>query len=209
MFSGSVMSNSPWPRGLQHARLPCPSPSAGVCSNSCPLSRWCHPTISSCPPSFPASGYFPGSQLFTSGGQSIGASASASVHPMSIWRWFPLVLTGLISLQSKRLSRVFFNTTVWKHEFLGTQPSLWSNSHTAPAAPSTPPTQFSVSHSLRLSYLGKKEGDIRHIYGLSFKRRSQGTERNGEVGSWINDGEKLQCRFSRVQMGRSLGPSRR
>ena len=105
-----------------------------VCSNSCPLSQWCHPTISSsvahfspCPQSFPASGFFPVSQQFASGGQSIGASAS--VLPMSIQSWFPLGLTGLISLLSMRLSRVFSSTTIQKHPFFGTQPSLWSTSH--------------------------------------------------------------------------------
>ena len=99
---------------LQHVRLPCPSPTPGACSNSCPLSWWCHPTISSsvipffsCLQSFPASGSYPMSQFFTSGGQSIGASASASVLPMNIQDWFPLGLTSLISLQSKGLSRVF------------------------------------------------------------------------------------------------------
>ena len=119
---------------VQHARLSCPSPSPGVCPNLCPLSRWCHPTISSsvvhfssCLQSFPASGYFVMSQLFTSGGQSVGASASAL--PMSIQDWFPLGLTGLISLQSKVLSRVLSSTTVQKHQFLGAQPSLWSSSH--------------------------------------------------------------------------------
>ena len=108
----SLVSDSSRPRGLQHARLPCPSPSPGVFENSCPLSRWCHPTISSpvvpfsfCPQSFPASGSFPMSQLFASGGQSI--EASASVLPMNIWDWFPLGLIGLISLLSKGLSRVF------------------------------------------------------------------------------------------------------
>ena len=113
-----------------------PSPTPGACSNSCPSSRWCHPTISfsvisfsSCLQSFPAPGSFPKSWLFASGGQSIGASTSAPVLPMNIQGWFPLGLTGLISLQSKRLSRVFFNTTVQKHPFFGTQPSLWSNSH--------------------------------------------------------------------------------
>ena len=118
----------------QHAWLSSPSLSPRACSNSCPLSRWCHPTISSsvtpfssCPQSFPTSGSFPTSQLFASGGQSIGASASASVLPMNIQDWFPLELTGLISLQSKGLSRVFFNTTIWKHQFFCTQPSLWSN----------------------------------------------------------------------------------
>ena len=130
------MSNSLWPHGLQHTRLLCPTLSLGVSSNSCPSSRWCHPTISSsvipfssCPQSFPASGSFPMSQFFASGGQSIGASASASVLPMNIQGWFPLRLTGLISLQSKRLSRVLSNTTVQKHQFYGAQPSLWSNSH--------------------------------------------------------------------------------
>ena len=108
-----------------------------VCSNSCLWSIWCHPTISSsgtpfssCPQSFPASGSFPKSRLFTSGGQSIGASASTSVFPMNIQDWFPLGLTGLISLQSKGLSRVFSSTIVGKYKFFSTQPSLWSNSDT-------------------------------------------------------------------------------
>ena len=118
-FSCSVISGSLWPHELQHARLPCPSPTPGACSNSCPLSRWCHSTISSsvipfsfCLQSFPVSGSFPMSQFFTSGGQSIGVSASTSVLPMNIQDWFPLGWTGWISLQSKGLSRVFFNTTV-------------------------------------------------------------------------------------------------
>ena len=122
--------------GLQHARLHCPSPSPRACSNSCPLNWWYHPTISSsvvpfssCPQSFPALGSFPVSQLFGSGGQSIGVSASSSVLTMSIQGWFSLGLTDLISLLSKGLSRVFSSTTVWKHQFFGTQPSLWSNSH--------------------------------------------------------------------------------
>ena len=132
-FSHSVMSDSLQPHRLQHARLPCPSPSPKAYSNSCPLSWWCHPTISSsvvpfssCLQSFPASGSFPLSQFFATGGQSIGASASASVLPMNIQDWFPLGLTGLISLQSKRLSRVFFSTTIQKHQFFSTEPSLWS-----------------------------------------------------------------------------------
>ena len=123
-FSPSVLSDSLRPHGRQHARLPCPLPTPGACSNSCPLSRWCHPTIScsvipfsSCLQSFPASGYFPVSQFFPSGGQRIGVSASASVLAMKIQNWFPLGSTGLISLQSKRLSRVFSNTTVQKHQF--------------------------------------------------------------------------------------------
>jgi len=119
--------------GLWHARLPCPSLSPWVCSNSYPLSQWCHPTsvipFSSCPQSFSASGSFPVSQLFASGGQSIGASASALVLPVNIQGWFPLGLTGWISLLSKGHSRVFSSTTVKKHPFFGTQPSLWSNSH--------------------------------------------------------------------------------
>ena len=121
-FSCSVMSNSLWPRGLQHARLPCRSLSPGACSNSYPLSQWCHPTISSsvvplssCLQSFPASGSFQMSQFFTSGGQSIGASASVSVLPMNIQDWFPLGLTGLICLQSKGLSRVFPSTIIRKN----------------------------------------------------------------------------------------------
>ena len=135
-FSRSVVSDSLPPHGLQHARLPCPLPSPGACSNSCPSSRWYHPTIltsvvpfSSWPQSFPASGSFLIIRLFTWGGQSIGASASASVLWMSIQGWFPLGLTSLISLQSKGLSRVFSNTTVQKHQFFSAQPSLWFNSH--------------------------------------------------------------------------------
>ena len=135
-FSWSVMSDTLWPRGLQYIRLPRPSPSPKACSNSCPLSQGCHPTISSsaipyssCLQSFPASGYFLMSLLLTSGGQSVRASASASVLLMSIQDWFPLGLTGLIFLRSKRLSRVFSNTTVQKHQFFVVQPSLWSNSH--------------------------------------------------------------------------------
>ena len=135
-FSRSVMSDSLRPHGLQDARLPCPSPTPRACSNSCPSSWWCHPTISSSVipfssrfHSFLASGSFPMSQFFTSGGQSIGASASASVLPMNIQDWFPLGLIGWISLQSKGLSRVFSNTTVQKHQFFSTDLSLWSNSH--------------------------------------------------------------------------------
>ena len=132
----SVMSDSLPPHGLQHARLPCSSLFPGVCSNSCPLNRWCHPRtsssvalFSSCPQSFPASGSFPMSRVFASGGHSTGVSASASVLPMNIQGWFPLGLTGLISSLSKRLSRVFSNTTVQKHQSFDTQPYLWSNSH--------------------------------------------------------------------------------
>ena len=119
------------PQAWQHARPPCPSPTPGVHPNPCPLSRWCHPTISSSVvpfssylQSFPASGSFPISQFFTSGGQNIGALASASVLPMNIQDWFPLGWTGWISLQSKGLSRVFSNTTVQKHQFFCTQLSL-------------------------------------------------------------------------------------
>ena len=130
------MSDSLRPHWLQYARLPCPSPTPGAYSNSSPLSWWCHPTISSpdvlfssCPQSFPASGSFPMSQFFVSGGQSIEVSASASVLPMNTQDWFPLGLTGLISLQSKALSRVFSNTTVQNHQFFGAQLSLQSSSH--------------------------------------------------------------------------------
>ena len=126
LFSRSVVSDSLRPHGLQHARLPCLSLSPRVCSNPCPLSWWCHPTISSsiapfssCSQSFPASGFFPRSRLF-SGGQSTGASASASVLPMNTQDWYPFGLTGLISLQPKWLSRVFSSTTVGK-KFLAEQ----------------------------------------------------------------------------------------
>ena len=119
LFSHSVLSNSLRPHGLQHARFPCPSLSPGICSNSCPLSQWCHPTILSsvapfsfCAQTFPASVSFPVIQFFTSGGQSTRVSALASVLLMNIQDWFPLELTGLISLLSKGLSRVFSNTTV-------------------------------------------------------------------------------------------------
>ena len=135
-FSHSVMSNSSWSHGLQHARLPCPLPTPRAYSNWCPSSQWCHPTISSSVipfssglQSFPASGSFPMNQFFTSGDQWIGVSASASVLPMNIQGWFPLGLTGLISLLSKGLSRVFSNIVVQKHQFFSTQLSLWSNSH--------------------------------------------------------------------------------
>ena len=129
------------PHEPQHARPPCPSPTARVHPNSCPLSRWCHPTISSSfvpfstyLPSFPTSGTFQISQFFTSGGQSIGVSASTSVLPKNIQDWFPLGWTGWISLQTKGLSRVFSNTTVQKHQFFSAQLSSQSNSpiHTWP-----------------------------------------------------------------------------
>ena len=136
LFSCLIVSSSLWPHRLQHNRLPCPSPTPRACSNSCPLNQWCHPTISSsvicfssCLQSFPASGSFPMSQYFTSGSQSIGASASASVLPMNIQDWFPLGWTGWISLQSKGPSRIFSNTTVQKHQFFSAQLYLWSNSH--------------------------------------------------------------------------------
>ena len=130
------MSNSLRPHESQHARPPCPSPTPGIYSNSCPSSRWCHPTISSsvvpfssCPQFFPASGSFQMNQLFAWGGQTIGVSASASVLPMNTQDWSPLGWTGWISLQSKGLSRVFSNTTVQEHQFFGTQLSSQANSH--------------------------------------------------------------------------------
>ena len=130
-FSHSLVSNSLWPLGLQHTRLPCLSPTPIAYSNSCPSSRWCHPTISSsvipfssCLQSFPASGSFPRSPFFVSGVQSSGVSASASVLPMNNQDWFSLGWTGWISLLSKRLSRAFYNTTVQKHQLFSTQLSL-------------------------------------------------------------------------------------
>ena len=135
-FSRSVVSDSLRPHELQHARPPCPSPTPGVHSNSRPLSRWCHPAISSsvipsssCPQSLPASESCPMSQLFTWGGQNTGVSALASFLPKNTQDWSPLGWTGWISLQSKGLSRVFSNTAVQKHQFFGTQLSLQSNSH--------------------------------------------------------------------------------
>ena len=135
-FSLSVVSHSLRPHGLQHTRSPCLSPTPGAYSISCSSHQWCHPIISSSVvpfpfrlQSFPASGSFPVSQFFASGGQTIGVSASATVLPMNIQDWFPLGWTGWISLQSKGLSRVFSNTTVQKHQFFGTQLSLWYNSH--------------------------------------------------------------------------------
>ena len=130
LFSLQVLSDSLRPHRLQFARLPCPSLSPWFFSDSCSLSCWCHTTISSsvapfssCPQYFLVSESFPKSQLFTSGGQSIGASTSASILPVNIQGWFPLQLTGLISLLSKGLSRVFSNTTNWKNQFSGAQPS--------------------------------------------------------------------------------------
>ena len=156
------MSDSLPPHGLQHTRLPCPSLSPGVYSNSCPLSQWCYPTISSsvisfssCPQSFPALRPFPMSQLFASGGRNISASVSASTFPMNIQGWFPLELTGWIFLQSKGLSRVFSNTTVQKHQFFSTQPSLWSNFFTSI-------NDYWKNHSF--DYIGKKSKVISLLF---------------------------------------------
>ena len=135
-FSCPVVSDSLWFHGLQHAGPPCPSPSPEVCPSSCPLHWWCHPAISSSdalfsfwPLSFPVSETFLVSQLFTSDYQNAGVSASALVLLMSIQGWFPLRLTGLISLLSKRLSGVFSSTIVRRHQFFGALPSLQSSSH--------------------------------------------------------------------------------
>ena len=136
-YSHSVMSNSLWPHGLQHTRVPCPSlrvSTLSAYSSSCSLSQWCHPTISfslvpfsSCLQSFPALGSFPVIQFFSSSSQTI--RISASILPMNIQDWFPLGLTDLISLQSKGFPRVFSNAIVQKYQFFSAQPSLWSNSH--------------------------------------------------------------------------------
>ena len=135
-FSHSVVSDSLRSQEPQHSRPPCPSPTPGVQTNSCASSQWCYPAISSsvvpfssCPQTFPASGSFPMSQLFAWGGQSTGLAASNSVLPLNTQDWSPLGWTGWISLQSKRFSRVFSNTTVQKHQFFGTKLSLQSNSH--------------------------------------------------------------------------------
>ena len=131
-FSCSVVSDSLRPHEPQHARPPCPSPTPGVHPNPCPLSWWCQPTVSSSvvpfssyPQSCLASGSFQMSQLFTSGGQSTGVSASASVLPMNTQDWSPLGWTAWISLQSKGLSRIFYNTTVQKHQFFGAHTHTW------------------------------------------------------------------------------------
>ena len=134
-FSCSVLSDPLRRHGPQHTRPPCPSPTPGIYPNSCPLSWWCHPVISSsavfssCFQSFPASESFQRSQLFTSNGQIIGVSASTSVLPMDIQNWLPLGCTSWIDLQSKWLSRIFSSTTVQMHQFFSSQLSLWSNSH--------------------------------------------------------------------------------
>ena len=136
LFRPSVVSNFLQPHGIQHPRLSCLSPSPRGCSYSCPLSWWCHPTISSsvvpfssCLQSFQASGSLPMSWLFAYSGQSFGASVLASVLPMTIQDWFCLGWTGWISLQLQGLWRVFSNTTVQKHQFFSAQLSFWSNSH--------------------------------------------------------------------------------
>ena len=136
LFSHQVVFDYLWPHGLQHNRLPCSSPSPRVYPSSCSMNRWGHSTISSsvalfsfCLQSFPIPGSFPMNQLFTSGDQSIEASVSTTVLLVNIQGWFPLGLTGLISLQSKRLSRVFSHIIVQKNQFFGARPSLWSNSH--------------------------------------------------------------------------------
>ena len=135
-FSHNVVSDSLWPFGLQHTRLPCPSLSPRISSNSCTLSWWCYPSISSSATTllllhsiFPSIRVFSNEYALQLGHQSIGASASATVFPMNAQGWFPLGLTGLISLQSKGLSRVLSSNTIQKHQFFGAQPSSWSNSH--------------------------------------------------------------------------------
>ena len=158
--SHSVVSNSLQPHGLQHVMLPCLSPTPDSCSDSCLSSWWCHPMISSsvipffsCLQSFPVSGSLPMNWLFASGVQSIGASAL--VLPMNIQGWFPLGLTGLISLQSKGLSRVFSNTTVQKHQFFGAQPSLLvqlSHPYLTPGKTITLTLQAFVGKVMSLSY---------------------------------------------------------
>ena len=157
------MSDSLWPHESQHARPPCPSPLPGACSNLCPSSQWCHSTISSSVipfsswlQSFPASGSFPMSQFFAWGGQSFGASASTSILPMNIQDWFPLGWTGWISLPSKGLSRVIFNTTVQNHQFFGAQFSFL-NSLIAQSVKNLPAMQETLVQSLSGKEPLKKE----------------------------------------------------
>ena len=172
-FSHSVMSDSLWPHGLQRASLPCPSPTFRAWSSLCPLSQWCYPTISfsvvsfsSCLQSFPASGSFPMSHLFTSSGQNIGASASASALPKNIQDWVPLELTGWISLQSKGLSKVFSNTTVQKHQVL--QCIYINISRISPLLPSQSETNVPTTRTLFVLDIFKIYFNylfyVRHIY---------------------------------------------
>ena len=179
LFNHLVVSDSFRHHGLQNARPPCPSPITRVYSNSSPSSQWCHPTISvisftSCLQSCPASGSFPMSQLFTSSGQSIGASASASVFPMNIQGWSPLGWTGFVSLQSKGLSRVFSNTIVQRHQFFSTRPFLWSSSHLYTWLLSLPYSRN--KHNTVINYIAIK---------INFKKRSNG---GGQCIYDINEG---------------------
>ena len=190
------MSDSLLSHGLQHARPPCPSPIPGVYSNSCPSSRWCHPTISSSVvpfssrlQSFPGSGSFQMSQLFASGGQTIGVSALASVLLMDIQDWFPLGLTGLISLQSKGLSRVFSNTTVHRHQFFGAWLSssffIWhewgppkkvSETHMVPMDPE----HVNLKKAQRKNFLSYLQGD-----GIAFPNFRSPSSYNGHSPWWL------------------------
>ena len=160
------MSNSLWQHGLQPARLSCHSLSPGICSKSCSLSLWCYQTISfsatifSCPQSFQTLGSFLMNWLFPLCGQSIGDSASTTVLPMNIWGWFPLGLTSLISLLSKRISRVFSSTTIWKHQFFSAQSSSWSNFHIRVSQ-----MHFRVSQSfLQIKHSLKSKGPLYSLY---------------------------------------------
>ena len=174
------MSNSSWPHGLRHTRLPCPSLSPRVGPRSCLLNWGCHPTVSAlfsfCLQSFPASGSFPRSQL--SGGQNIGASALASVLPKRIQGWFPLGLTGFISLLSRGLSKVFSSTAIWKYQFFGAQPSLWSSSHICTWLLERPEVQS-------LNHWTAREAPVLYCW-LGFPGGSDGKESScnaGDLGS--------------------------
>ena len=192
------MSDSLWPHESQHARPPCPSPTPGVHSNSCPSSWWCHPAISSSiilfsswPQSFPAQGSLQMSQLFAWDGQSIGVSASTSVLPLNTQDWSPLGWTGWISLQSKGLSRVFSNTTFQKHQFFGAQLSSQSNSHI---------------HTWRLWFFQWSSMDVRVGWALKnwYVYRKEWLRTKGE-GGWKNmrwlDGitDSMDMSFSKLQ----------
>ena len=176
-FSSSVVSDSLWPHESQHTRPPCPSPTPEVHWDSRPSSQWCHPAISSsvvpfssCPQSLPASESFPMSQLFAWGGQSTGASASASFPPKNSQGWSPSEWTGWISLQSKGLSGVFSNTTVQKHQFFGAQPSSYSHTHLWQASHGEDPVRYPPLNvcidQLKYQVLGNKSLTL-----LLFSRR--------------------------------------
>ena len=204
------MSDSLWPHVSQHARPPCPSPTPGVHSNSCPSSQWCHPAISSpvvplssCPQSLLAAESFPMSQLFAWGGQSTGVSALASFLPKNIQDWSPSEWTGWISLQSKALSRVFSNTTVQKHQFFGTQLSSQSNSyiHTWLLEHQSPRKKTQLTSNVETRIVtGGDQG--RHSWTVKIKSHTSFQRRLGEKYKFlISNADLTNKDFDRLSAG--------